>query len=97
MASFLRSVYGLDTLDTRFTTPSSVPYKTVIESRDGNGKRDAREKPDSRAQPSKWGTPEFIVYYVIFVVTVPYMFWIAYDVSRRTSKLPQLSLLDDAF
>ncbi|KAK4239908.1 putative glycerol transporter protein [Achaetomium macrosporum] len=76
--SFLASVYDLDTLDTRFTTPSSVPYRAAI------GKREDDAKPDKRAEPSKWGTLEFYVYYLVFLTAVPYMFWIAYDVSRRT-------------
>ncbi|AEO65954.1 uncharacterized protein THITE_2077439 [Thermothielavioides terrestris NRRL 8126] len=74
--SFLASVYDLDTLDTRFTTPSSVPYRAAIEKRE----HDAR--PDRRAEPSKWATPEFYFYYLVFLTVVPYMFWIAYDVSR---------------
>lgn len=86
--SFLRSVYDLDTLDTRFTTSSSTPYKAVVDARGDATKRErAPAKPDARAQPSRWGTPEFYLYYVIFIVTVPYMFWIAYDVSRRTGFL----------
>ncbi|KAL2261359.1 hypothetical protein VTK26DRAFT_4335 [Humicola hyalothermophila] len=72
--SFLAGVYDLDTLDTRFTTPPSVPYMP--------GDRDRDMRPDARAEPSKWGTAEFYVYYLVFLVTVPYMFWIAYDVSR---------------
>jgi hypothetical protein len=84
--SFIRDVYTLDTLDTRFNSSSSVPYQTVIEARsDPTASRDAASKARTRAQPSKWATPEFYLYYVVFVVAVPYMFWIAYDVSRRTS------------
>ncbi|PHH78813.1 hypothetical protein CDD83_3929 [Cordyceps sp. RAO-2017] len=76
--SFLRKVYDLDTLDTRFTSSSTVPYQTVID-----GRADAATaKPRPRAQPAKWRTAEFYVYYVVFVLVVPYMFWIAYDVSR---------------
>ena len=83
LLSFLRSVYGLDTLDTRFTTSSTVPYKTVVDSRnDLNGRRKSTSKPDTRGSPSKWNTPEFYLYYVVFLVAVPYMFWTAYDVSR---------------
>lgn len=82
--SFLRSIYNVDTLDTRFTTPSSVPYKAVVEARaEGDERPDALNKPDKRAQPSKWGTAEFYLYYFVFLTVVPYMFWIAYDVSRR--------------
>ena len=80
----LRGIYSLDTLDTRFTTPSSVSYRTAVEQRTGrDGKRELYNKPDKRAQPPKWKTPEFFLYYLVFLVAVPYMFWIAYDVSRR--------------
>ena len=82
--SALRGIYSLDTLDTRFTTPSTVSYSTAVEQRtDRNGKREVYNKPDKRAQPPKWKTPEFFLYYLVFVVAVPYMFWVAYDVSRR--------------
>ncbi|KAM3448869.1 hypothetical protein MY3296_007413 [Beauveria thailandica] len=83
--SFLKSVYTLDTLDTRFTSSSSVPYKTVVEARsDPVAQREvtAAKAQSRHAQPSKWRTPEFYLYYVVFIVAVPYMFWIAYDVSR---------------
>lgn len=87
MAPFsLKAVYSLNTLDTRFTTPSSVPYKAAADSRDGNGKRETIGKPDKRVQPSRWATPEFFFYYFVFLVTVPRMFWVAYDVSRCTCK-----------
>ena len=94
--SYIRSIYSLDTIDTRFTNPSSNPYKTVVDTRaetavshakrddsiPGIGVRtDRRGKPI--AQPSKWRTAEFIFYYFVFLTIVPYMFWIAYDVSRR--------------
>ncbi|KAL1861752.1 hypothetical protein VTK73DRAFT_6966 [Phialemonium thermophilum] len=79
----LKDIYSLDTLDTRFTTPSSVPYKPAADGPDGRGKREAEAaKPDKRAQPSKWNTPEFYLYYVVFLLVVPRMFWVAYEVSR---------------
>jgi hypothetical protein len=92
--SYIRSIYALDTLDTRFTTSSTASYQSVIATRDevsaskrddsvpGLGvKTDRHGRPI--AQPSRWGTVEFYFYYVVFLVVVPYMFWIAYDVSRR--------------
>jgi hypothetical protein len=94
--SYIRSIYALDTIDTRFTSSSSTPYKLVVDERASstaaNAKRDdsilgVGIKTDHSgrpvAQPSKWRTPEFYFYYFVFVITVPYMFWIAYDVSRR--------------
>lgn len=84
LLSWMKSIYSLDTLDTRFNTSSSVAYSTAVEQRtDRNGKREAYNKPAKRAQPPKWSTPEFFLYYLVFIVTVPYMFWIGYDVSRR--------------
>lgn len=93
--SYVKSIYALDTIDTRFTSSSSTPYRTVIDSRndpatlgvkrdDSKGgigvKTDRSGRPI--AQPSKWKTPEFYFYYFVFVTIVPYMFWVAYDVSR---------------
>lgn len=84
LLSFLRSVYTLDTLDTRFTTPSSTSYRTVIESRGDPGPKDGqKERIAARASPSKWKTPEFYLYYLVFAICIPLMFWIPYTVSRR--------------
>lgn len=108
LLSLFRSIYALDTLDTRFTSSSSTPYKAIVDSRTdpalpnssssdeipqgvpvGTGRKSC-----PLAQPSKWNTPEFYFYYFIFLTMVPYMFWIAYDVSRREwspSTVPYLS------
>lgn len=85
--SFLRNVYDLDTLDTRFTVSSTTPYKAVVEARndtaDASRERAARwnGRPPSE---SRWRTPEFYLYYVVFVIAMPSMFWIAYDASKST-------------
>ncbi|KAM0485187.1 hypothetical protein ACHAPX_001168 [Trichoderma viride] len=80
---YLRKVYDLDTLDTRFTNSSSTPYQTVIDARgDPIEQKEAEIKARSSAPPSKWRTPEFFLYYLVVIVVVPYMFWIAYDVSK---------------
>ncbi|KAJ2892821.1 uncharacterized protein MKZ38_009331 [Zalerion maritima] len=79
--SFLRSIYDLDTLDTRFTTSSSTPYRAVIDAR--NEKKEVpKPQPVPGAEPSKWKKPEFFVYYTLLSFIIPYMFWVAYDVSR---------------
>ena len=96
ISSYIRSIYALDTIDTRFTNSSTTPYKDVVEARidpaAATSKRDdsvpgVGVKTDYSgrpiAQPSKWKTSEFYFYYFVFIITVPYMFWIAYDVSRR--------------
>ncbi|KAJ0336805.1 hypothetical protein COL922a_007494 [Colletotrichum nupharicola] len=81
--TFLKSIYDLDNLDTRFTNSSSVPYKTVIESRnDPAQSKESASKAQSRAQPSKWRQPEFIVYLAYIAGVIPYMFWVAWGVSR---------------
>jgi D-alanyl-lipoteichoic acid acyltransferase DltB (MBOAT superfamily) len=90
--SFFRSVYDPDTLDTRFTNSSNVPYQTVIDARSdpavaaGNGSShgstDDKWQAKSRNQRSRWNTPEFYCYFAFLSFIVPYMFWIAYDVSR---------------
>lgn len=81
--AFLSKLYDHDTLDTRFTTSSSTPYQNVIEARsDPSIKKDSAAKERSRAQPSKWNTPEFYLYYLVIILVIPYMFWITYDVSR---------------
>ncbi|KAH8596665.1 glycerol:H+ symporter-like protein [Bisporella sp. PMI_857] len=93
--SYIRSIYALDTIDTRFTNPSSTPYQIVIDGRaqsaEVNAKRDDSKpgvgvRTDHRgrpvAQPSKWNTPEFYLYYLVFLTVVPLMFWVVYDVSR---------------
>lgn len=81
--AFLNQLYDHDTLDTRFTTPAATPYQTVIESRlDPSLKKDSAAKERSRAQPSKWNTLEFYLYYAVIAFAIPAMFWITYDVSR---------------
>ncbi len=88
--AFLRSVYEVGNLDTRFTTPSSVPYRSTIDARGGG---QVAAKADPKAKPSRWATPEFWVYYLVFLVVIPYMFWVAYDVSRRMAILPSTPIL----
>ena len=101
--SYVRSIFALDTIDTRFTNSSTISYKAAVDGRADPTAADAKRgdsvpgpvvKPDlSRkpiAQPSQWNTPEFYFYYFVFIVTVPYMFWVTYDVSRRRFKQTHL-------
>ena len=84
--SWLGSIYDLDTLDTRFTTPSSVPYNVRSPSPVGqNSKRDDSRSQGEQSSPSRWATPEFFVYYLVLGWAIPYMFWVAYTVSRGMS------------
>lgn len=91
--SYVRSIYALDTIDTRFTTSASTPHKAVAavraDSARSNPKKDGSARGSSTRvdsgvmQPSRWNTLEFYFYYFVFITCIPYMFWIAYDVSRR--------------
>lgn len=84
LLSFARSLYDIDTLDTRFTNASSVPYQTVIDARaDPELKKHSLDKSRARGPPSKWKTAEFKVYLCLIAFIIPYMLWMAYDVSRR--------------
>lgn len=86
LLSFFRNVYDLDTLDTRFTSSTAVPYQTVIDARsDPTSRKDASRKARSAAQPPMWKTSEFYYHYVIIVGAVVSMFWVAYGVSTRMS------------
>jgi hypothetical protein len=79
----LRRLYSLDTLDTRLTTSSTTALKTTDSTRDPTAGKDARaQEIASRAQPSKWNTPEFYFYYFVFITVVPMMFKTVIDVSQ---------------
>ncbi|KAK0730383.1 MBOAT, membrane-bound O-acyltransferase family-domain-containing protein [Lasiosphaeris hirsuta] len=95
--SFVGSVYDMDTLDTRFTTPSTVAYRGKAAA--AADKRDDQRSTAAQAQPSRWGTLEFYLYYVVVCVAIPAMLWYPYTVSRpsdpRYHKYQQL--LDDGW
>ena len=79
--SLLRSLYSLDTLDKRFTTPSRAPIVTKEEP-DPAKPRTLSEVPDG-ASPSLWKTSEFFSYYLVIGVSVPLMIKTGYDISQR--------------
>ncbi|KAK0673351.1 putative glycerol transporter protein [Cercophora samala] len=89
--ALFRNIYDLDTLDTRFTHPSGVPYRP-LESRSPDKRRDSSSSSSSpkpipgggSTEPPKWKTPEFLLYYLVFALAIPAMFYVAYDVSRPT-------------
>ncbi|MCJ1474135.1 glycerol transporter [Lambiella insularis] len=89
----VRRLYSLDTLDTRFTThakpsPNATapqldpakpsPNEAEKISRLNNGDRAGKDG----ASPPLWRTPEFFLYYLVFLVCVPLMFKAVYDVSK---------------
>jgi hypothetical protein len=87
---FLRQLYSLDTLDTRFTTPARTPLKAA------NADPAQPVKPEAGklsttlpagASPSRWRTTEYYVYAVVFIVCLPQMFKAVVDVSRCKYRL----------
>ncbi|KAF3013466.1 glycerol transporter [Neopestalotiopsis sp. 37M] len=84
--SFFRSIYDLDTLDTRFTTSSSTPYKTVVESRgDAAASKERAARFSGSTTPSKWKTPEFFLYILLVGMAIPTMVWVAYNASTPSN------------
>jgi hypothetical protein len=80
--SWIRRLYSLDTLDTRFTVSASTPLKAASDARPASAK-DARANAIAHgASPSKWNTPEFFGYYFVFITVVPMMFKTVVDVSK---------------
>ncbi|KAK3383695.1 MBOAT, membrane-bound O-acyltransferase family-domain-containing protein [Lasiosphaeria ovina] len=91
--SQLGSIYDVDTLDTRFTTPPGLSYKAVIDARSDKRSDDAlipntNTNPDKldgskRPQsPPRWRTPEFYLYYLLLSFIITSMFWVAGGVSQ---------------
>lgn len=83
---YLRQIYSLDTLDTRFTASSNTPLKSdarVDPAKPGSAVDSNRRPLADGAKPSKWNTPEFYFYYFMFITIVPLMFKTVYDVSKR--------------
>jgi hypothetical protein len=91
---FLRQLYSLDTLDTRFVVPATAPPKEALEEakldpagpvpvKDGRGgDKSLENKPHSPL----WSTPEFYFYYVAIATSVFFMFKLVLDVSQGSSK-----------
>ena len=91
---FIRQLYSLDTLDTRFIVPATAPPKEALEDAklDSAGLvtvQDGREKSrngEDNVQPSRWNTPEFYFYYVAIICSVFFMFKAVLDVSKGSYK-----------
>jgi hypothetical protein len=79
--TWLRRIYSLDTLDTRFTSTAITP-NTDTRSPAQNARANAIAQG---ASPSLWRTPEFFVYYIFFIVCVPLMFKTVIDASDGES------------
>ena len=84
--SFLRQLYSLDTLDTRFTTSIRTPLK-VADADPAQALKPEDEKTSAPlptgASSSRWKTPEFYFYALVFILVVPQMFKAVVDVSQR--------------
>ncbi|OWY57769.1 MBOAT-like protein [Alternaria alternata] len=90
--NFIRQLYSLDTLDTRFVVPATAPPKEALEEakldpagpvpvKDG---RDGSKNPENRSHPPLWNTPEFYFYYVVILTSVFFMFKLVLDVSQES-------------
>ncbi|KAJ6151954.1 hypothetical protein N7497_006273 [Penicillium chrysogenum] len=77
--AWLRRVYSLDTLDTRFTSSATPAHANTRPSKDARANVIAQG-----ASPSLWRTPEFFVYYLFFIILVPLMFKTVIDVSKES-------------
>lgn len=91
---YVQRLFSLGTLDTRFTTSSKVQpseqfLKNSASRTPDSGiynlrtRRDASNNADISLPASKWTTPEFMVYAVIFVIAIPLMIKSVYQVSNR--------------
>lgn len=99
LLSYLKRLYSQDTLDTRFTVSSTAPLartssehgidisNPALSAAGQSAQRRDQELPLS-SQPSKWATPEYFIYYLFVGIGVPWMFFVAIDVSKgNASKL----------
>ena len=86
---YIRQLYSLDTLDTRFVVPANAPPKEALELANldpaqplpvRNGQVKSRE-PIEGVQPSRWNTLEFKTYGVLITIVVFFMFKSVLDVS----------------
>ncbi|KAH8427571.1 putative glycerol:H+ symporter (Gup1) [Aspergillus melleus] len=82
--SRLRQLYTLDTLDTRLTVPATTPLKAAADTRPATAKDARAQAIANGAEPSNWRTPEFYVYYLVFLVAVPLMFKAVIEVSQES-------------
>ena len=82
LLSWLRHLYSLDTLDTRFTSSATTPANAAVDARPPSAK-DASANAVAQSAPAPlWRTPEFFVYYLFFITLVPLMFKTVVDASK---------------
>ena len=83
--TWLRRLYSLDTLDTRFTVSAGTPLKSAPDA-STRGAATTKSKPNSGpgrngASPAKWNSAEFYAYYVFLLFAIPMMFKAVFEVS----------------
>ncbi|CAI7661600.1 unnamed protein product, partial [Penicillium manginii] len=88
--TWLRRLYSLDTLDTRFTATAITPTNANVNSNSNSDTRpaakDARASSIAQnARASLWHTPEFFIYYLFFITLVPLMFKTVIDASKESN------------
>lgn len=75
-------LYSLETLDTRFNNPSkAVPRSEIAVGASDNRRKVPNTLENGTARPSKWRTPEFGIYALVFALVVPLMFKSVIDLS----------------
>ena len=95
---YVKSLFSLDTLDTRFTSARGSrqptyeplpldPAKAPLNNGLSAFKVTSQPEVSSRA---RWRSPEFAFYASVFLVAIPLMFKSAYEVSNR--KITHLNL-----
>lgn len=88
--SYIRQLYSLDTLDTRFVVPATAPPKEALDDAKvdpanplpvSTGK-DKTSNGTDHVQPPRWRTNEFYFYYLSISVSVFFMFKLVIDCSK---------------
>ena len=72
-------------------TRSQVDQAQLLKNKDShtiaNGNTGQAARRSENATPSRWGTLEFAVYFLVILVALPLMFKSVYDVSTRRSTM----------
>lgn len=97
--TYIRQLYSLDTLDTRFVVPATVPPKEALEEANVDPAnplpvtygKDKSKNGVNNVQPPRWRTNEFYFYYVAISASVFFMFKLVIDCSKGQQRsMPHL-------
>jgi hypothetical protein len=87
--NFIRQLYSLDTLDTRFVVPATAPPKEALEEAKVDPanplpvpNKDKSSSSADYAQKSRWRTNEFYFYYLSISASVYFMFKLVIECSQ---------------